>query len=111
MSGSVLEQSAYVAGAQLAVDLCEGEADAIAVGQRRGWVDLKFGQRDARCFDQSAKLSGFIAKLCRVGEMLELASAARAEVRAWGNRGSGFEVRGSRLRHIRPAPRGACRRG
>jgi len=84
--GSVVGQTADVACAQLAVDLGEGEANAVAVGQRRGWVDLKFGQRDAGCFEQPAKLSGFISELCRVGEMLELASAARAEVRAGGNR-------------------------
>jgi hypothetical protein len=82
--GSVVGQTADVACAQLAVDLGEGEANAVAVGQRRGWVDLKFGQRDAGCFEQPAKLSGFISELCRVGEMLELASAARAEVRAGG---------------------------
>jgi hypothetical protein len=47
-------------------------------------VDLKFGQRDAGCFEQPAKLSGFVAELGGVGEVLELASAAGAEVRAGG---------------------------
>jgi hypothetical protein len=29
-----------VAGAELAVDLGEGEADAVAVGEGRGWVEM-----------------------------------------------------------------------
>src|SRR5208283_1514842 len=83
-SGSVVGQSADVACAELAVDHGKGEADAIAVGQRRGWVDLKFGQRDAGCFEQPAKLSGFRSELGRVCHVLELAAAAAAEVRTGG---------------------------
>jgi len=100
-----------VAGAELAVDFAKGEADAVAVGERRGWVELEFGESEAGGFEQRVKLSGFIAELRGVGEVLKLASAAGAEVRAGWERGLGFEVQGSRAWHIRAGLRGACRRG
>ena len=37
-----------VACAELAVDFGEREADAVAIGERRGWVELEFGQRRGR---------------------------------------------------------------
>jgi hypothetical protein len=44
-------QTAEVAGVELSVDLCEGEADAVAVGKGRGWVKLEFGQGEAGGFE------------------------------------------------------------
>lgn len=76
---------------ELAVDLGECEADAVAVGEGRGWVELKRGQREAGGFEVRAELSGFVAELRRVGEVLELAAAARTEVRAAGS-GTVFAV-------------------
>jgi hypothetical protein len=48
-------------------------------------VELKRGQREASGFEARAELSGFIAELRRVGEVLKLASTTGTEVRAGGN--------------------------
>ena len=80
-----------VAGAELAAELAEGEADAVAVGERRGRVDLQLGQRELGSVQVHAELGGLFVELRGVGEVLELTSAAGAEVRTGrcGVRGRG----------------------
>ena len=73
---------ADVAGAELAVDFGEGEADAVAVGEGWGGVEMEFGEWDVEGFEEGAELGGFEVELGGVGEVLELASAAGAEVGA-----------------------------
>ena len=94
----VIAGGADVAGAELVVDCVEREADAVAVGERRRWVELEFGQREVGGGEQRAKLCGFVPELGCVGEVLELAAAAGAKVRAL-RLGAFFrsEVQGSRF--------------
>jgi hypothetical protein len=73
----------------LAVGFGEGEADAIAVGERRRGVELNLREREAGCVEGCAELLGFLAELRGVREVLKLATAARAEVWAGWN-GVGF---------------------
>jgi hypothetical protein len=54
---------AEVAGTELAVDLGEGEADAVAVGERRGGVDLEFGEGDAGGREEGAETVGLEREL------------------------------------------------
>ena len=89
----VVAGGADVAGAELAVDGVEGEADAVAVGERRGGVELEFGEGEAGGGEQGAEAGGLCGELRGVGEVLELASAAGAEVRAEGHGCSFFVVR------------------
>ena len=47
-------------------------------------MELKLRQRETRGVEQSSQTSGFLGELRRVGEVLKLASAAEAKVRAGG---------------------------
>jgi hypothetical protein len=87
-----------VTGAELAGDFGEGEADAVAVGKRRRGVKLELGKLEAGGGEERAKAGGFGGELRGVGEVLELASAARAEVGAGGHGAPArFEAQGSRF--------------
>lgn len=65
---------------EAAADGGEGEADAVAVGERRRGMQLERGQREAA--EDGAELRGLAFELRGVGEVLQLASTAEAEVRA-----------------------------
>ena len=69
-----------VAGAKLAVHFAQGEADAVAVREGRRGMELEFGQREGA--EGFAEASGFAVELRGVAEVLKLAAAAGAEVRA-----------------------------
>jgi hypothetical protein len=71
--------AAQVAGPETAVDIAQGEADAVAVGEWRRWVKLELGQSEGA--EQFAESRGFAVELLGVREVLELAAAAGAEVR------------------------------
>jgi hypothetical protein len=45
-------------------------------------MEVKFRKGEAGCFEAGEELSGFLTELSRISEVLELASAAGAEVRA-----------------------------
>lgn len=89
----VVAGGADVAGAELAVDGVEGEADAVAVGERRGGVELECGEGEAGGGEQGAQAGGLGGELRGVGEVLELASAAGAEVGTGGDGCPFFVVR------------------
>ena len=82
-------QAAKVARAELASDLGERQADAIAIGQRRRWVNLNLRQRKVGVGEQMVQAGGLCEKLLAVGEVLKLASSAEAEVLAGGVARSG----------------------
>jgi hypothetical protein len=48
-------------------------------------VELEFWESGGGGFKERSELAGFIAELRRISEVLELASAAGAEVRAGGS--------------------------
>jgi hypothetical protein len=55
--------AADVASAEFAIDRSEGEADAIAIAQRRRWVQLKFGKREVGGLEQSVEPCRFLGEL------------------------------------------------
>ena len=75
-------QLRHVTGAELAAYFGEGEADAVAVGEGRRGVELDFRQREAGVAEECLEAGRFLPQLGGVGEVLELAAAAGAEVRA-----------------------------
>ena len=67
--GGVL-RSAEIACAELAVYFCESEADAVAVGQGRRWMQLKLREGEVGGFEEGLELRGFESELGGVGEVL-----------------------------------------
>jgi hypothetical protein len=66
----VIDRRADVAGAKPAFVLGEGEANAVAIPERRRSVKLKFGQREAGGGELRAEPFGFVRELRGVGQVL-----------------------------------------
>jgi hypothetical protein len=64
-------------------------------------MELQLGQREPGGREQRAQARGFELELRRVGEVLELASAAGAEVRARRRGAAGFGIEGYRFERCR----------
>ncbi len=52
---SVLVRRSKIAGAELATDFGEGEADAVAIGERWRWVELSSGQGEAEWCEEGVE--------------------------------------------------------
>ena len=68
----------------MAVYFGKGETNAVAVREGWGWVKLDIWEGEVGGFEEGAEVRCFEIKLGGVGEVLDLAAAAGAEVGAWG---------------------------